>query len=91
MFKIAKRNLPELLKAIAAQQELYLPVNISGQTNFAVWTEGTEADLDTLKTVKSPKDMFFPQSETLYTVRRDHKKLSIEPRRSGARSSWRSA
>ena len=79
MFKIAKRNLPELLKAIAAQQELYLPVNISGQTNFAVWTEGTEADLDTLKTVKSPKDMFFPQSETLYTVRRDHKKLSIEP------------
>ena len=79
MFKIAKRNLPELLKAIAAQQELYLPVNISGQTNFAVWTEETEADLDTLKTVKSPKDMFFPQSETLYTVRRDHKKLSIEP------------
>ena len=79
MFKIAKRNLPELLKAIAAQQELYLPVNISGQTNFAVWTEETEADLDTLKTVKSPKDMFFPQSETLYTVRKDHKKLSIEP------------
>ena len=79
MFKIAKRNLPELFKAIAAQQALYLPVNISGQTNFAVWTEGTEADLDTLKTVKSPKDMFFPQSETLYTVRREQKKLSIEP------------
>lgn len=75
MFKIAKRNLPELFKAIAAQQALYLPVNISGQTNFAVWTEGTEADLDTLKTVKSPKDMFFPQSETLYTVRREQKKL----------------
>ena len=79
MFKIAKRNLPELLKAIAATQELYLPVNISGQTNFAVWTEGMEADLDTLKTVKSPKDMFFPQSETLYTVKKENKKLAIEP------------
>ena len=79
MFKIAKRNLPELLRAIAAEQELYLPVNISGQTNFAVWTEGTEADLDTLKTVKSPKDMFFPQSETLYTVKKENKKLSIQP------------
>ena len=69
MFKIAKRNLPELFKAIAAQQALYLPVNISGQTNFAVWTEGTEADLDTLKTVKSPKDMFFMPNATNFCSR----------------------
>lgn len=79
MFKIAKCDLPELLRAIAAEQEVYLPVNIGGQTNFAVWSEGVEADLDTLKTVKSPKDMFFPQSETLYTVTKENKKLSIHP------------
>ena len=35
MFKIAKSKLPELLKAIAAQQELFLPVNNNGQVNFA--------------------------------------------------------
>ena len=79
MFKIAKSKLPELLKAIAAQQELFLPVNNNGQVNFAAWFEGCDADIDTLKTVKSPKDMFFPQSETLYTVKKAQHKLSVEP------------
>lgn len=51
----------------------------SGQTNFAAWDETVEVDLDTLKTVKSPKDAFFPQSENLYTVQKEGKKLSIEP------------
>ena len=36
-------------------------------------------DLDTLKTVKSPKDAFFPQNENLYTVTKENKKLKIEP------------
>ena len=36
-------------------------------------------DLDTLKTVKSAKDAFFPQSENLYTCYRDGKKISITP------------
>ena len=57
MFKIAKSKLPELLKAIAAQQELFLPVNNNGQVNFAAWFEGCNADIETLKTVKSPKDI----------------------------------
>lgn len=39
-----------------------------------------DVDIDTLKTVKSPKDVFFPQSETLYTCKREGKKLSITPR-----------
>ena len=79
MFKIAKSKLPELLKAIAAQQELFLPVNNNGQVNFAAWFEGCNADIETLKTAKSPKDMFFPQSETLYTVKKEQHKLSVEP------------
>lgn len=79
MFKIAKSKLPELLKAIAAQQELFLPVNNNGQVNFAAWFESCNADIETLKTVKSPKDMFFPQSETLYTVKKEQHKLSVEP------------
>ena len=71
--------LTEMLKAIAAQQELFLPVNNNGQVNFAAWFEGCNADIETLKTVKSPKDMFFPQSETLYTVKKEQHKLSVEP------------
>lgn len=79
MYKIAKENLPALFRMIAADRELYLPVQISGQTNFAAWTEDAQVDLDTLKTVKSPKDVFFPQSENLYTVKKEGKKLFVEP------------
>lgn len=79
MYKIAKENLSALFQMIAADRELYLPVKTSGQVNFKAWTEDAEVDLDTLKTVKSPKDAFFPQSETLYSVKKDGKKLSVLP------------
>lgn len=79
MYKIKREDLPALFQKIAADQELYLPVSTAGQTNFGVWREEAEVDLDTLKTVKSPKDVFFPQSETLYTCYREGKKLSVEP------------
>lgn len=79
MYKIAKKDLSALFHLIADSQELYLPVKTAGQTNFAAWTEDAEVDLDTLKTVKSAKDAFFPQSEGLYTVKKEGKKMSIEP------------
>ena len=79
MYKIAKENLSALFQLIAENRELYLPVKTAGQTNFAAWTEDAEVDLDTLKTVKSAKDAFFPQSEGLYTVKKEGKKMSIEP------------
>ena len=79
MYKIAKENLSALFQRIAENQELYLPVEVSGQVNFKAWTPDAKVSLETLKTVKSPKDAFFPQSENLYTVQREGKKLSIEP------------
>ena len=79
MKRIALENLPKLYAAIAEKQSLILPVKTAGQTNFGLWTEGAEVDLATLKTVKSAKDAFFPQSETLYTCQRDGKALSLEP------------
>lgn len=88
-YKIAKENLAALFQMIAGSQELYLPVrNVSdknlhskmgNQANFQVWTENCVFDLETLKTVKSPKDAFFPQSENLYTCRKEEGKLTIEP------------
>ena len=47
--------------------------------DFAAWEEEAEVSLETLKTVKSPKDAFFPQSENLYRCVRDGKKLEVEP------------
>ncbi|MCI9215882.1 4Fe-4S dicluster domain-containing protein [Lachnospiraceae bacterium 42-17] len=81
MYKIAKENLSALFQLIAETRELYLPVKTAGQTNFAAWSKDAEVDLDTLKTVKSAKDAFFPQSEGLYTVKKEGKKMSVEPER----------
>ena len=79
MLKINVSNLPALYERIAATQDLFLPVSKAGQTDFALWQKDAAVDLDTLKTVKSPKDVFFPQSENLYTCQREDGKLSITP------------
>lgn len=78
MYKIAKENLSALFQLIADSQELYIPVKNGDQANFRVWDKDCKVDLNDLKTVKSPKDAFFPQSENLYTVKKDQGKFSIE-------------
>ncbi len=79
MLKIAKNDLSALYAKIAEAYSLYLPVESAGQTNFGPWDEAVKVDLDTLKTVKSPKDAFFPQSENLYTCHRNDGKLTVTP------------
>ena len=79
MLKIAKENLNALFQKIAENNALYVPVNNGNQVNFASWTESAEVNLDALKTVKSPKDAFFPQSENLSSCYKDGKKITIEP------------
>ena len=77
MLKIKKSNLKTLFSRISEGNSLYLPVKNAGKTNFAAWDENANVDLDTLKTVKSPKDAFFPQSENLYTCTREDGKLKV--------------
>ena len=79
MLKISKNNLPALFRKIKEQRELYLPIRAAEQVNYGVYTEDAEVALETLKTVKSPKDAFFPQSETLYTCVKEDKKWNITP------------
>ena len=77
MKKITKKDLAALLKFIGENEALYIPGRVSGQTNYVRYNENTDVDLDTLKTVKSAKEVFFPQSETLYTAFMDGKKIRI--------------
>ena len=79
MLKIQKCNLPALFRRIAEAMDLYLPAKAAGQTNYALWNEDVKADLETLKTVRSPKDVFFPQSENLYSCHRKEGKLTVTP------------
>ncbi len=75
MKKFLKSDLNALLNSI--NERIYLPVSVSGQTNYGIYDENSEVDLGTLKTVKSAKEVFFPQSETLFTAYMDGKKIRI--------------
>ncbi len=79
MYIVAKNDLPALFSLIRETQELYVPAKISGQTNYAAWSRELEVDLETLNTVKSAKDAFFPQSENLYSCKQDAKSITIIP------------
>ena len=76
MRKIALTQLDALLAAIAAQQKLYVPIDTAAGAQFAPWTAGCKPS-DALHTVRSPKDFFFPQTETLMKFRVAGKSVEI--------------
>ena len=78
MQKIAIDRIPELFSAIAAERALYLPLKKKGAVNFGKWEKGAEVDLSALHTVKSPKDLFFPQSEDLVSFKMQGKEISVD-------------
>lgn len=69
MKKIKASGLDRLFAAISETKELYLPVRGEKDVSYKLWSEGTEYAADALNTVKSPKDLFFPQSENLYVMK----------------------
>lgn len=79
MNRIAITQLNELFKRIdSSLGNVVLPVKKAGVVNFDVWHDQAEVAFNVLKTSKSPKDYFFPQSETLMKFRYQGKKISIE-------------
>jgi hypothetical protein len=78
MLKIKLENLNQLYNRISEKQALYLPLKKSGAVNYGLWNDGEEASLTTLKTVKSPKDFFFPQTENMMKFKTDDGKIAIE-------------
>ena len=66
-----------LKEKIAETQKLYLPIEKAGQVDFFEWNENEKVRLDVLKTVKSAKDVFFPQVENLLKFRMEGKHIEI--------------
>lgn len=79
MLQLSISQLPALFAAMAEKRALYMPIEKNGQVNFAPWNEAETYSADTLKTVKSAKDLFFPQSETIAHFKREGKLLSVDP------------
>ena len=77
MYYIEKSKLSDLFAKISETKALYLPVKKNGQANFSKWEEGTEY-CDELKTVKSAKDHFFPQTESLMHFKAEGKKFEVK-------------
>ena len=77
MKKIAMASLNALFARIAADKKLYLPIEKAGKVDFYEWNEGENVRLDALKTVKSAKDVFFPQVENLLKFRVEGKSIEI--------------
>ena len=81
MKKIAISNIEKLYAEISGLQELYLPVKKAGATNFAKYEGGAEVDINSLQTVKSAKDLFFPQSEDMIEFKVDGKNIEVKDAR----------
>ena len=77
MYKIALSDINKLFAAFAKENAVYAPVKDGSLTNYKFWDESKEVCLTNLNTTKSPKDIFFPQSENLVAFKRGEKTIDI--------------
>ncbi len=80
MKKIAVSRMQELFFQISAGQKLYIPADNKGQAQFLPYQPGLEMT-DALNTVRSAKDLFFPQVENLAAFKVQGKAITVEDNR----------
>ena len=78
MLKTQLKNLNALLDKISEYSPLYMPLEKAGEANYGLYKQGEKPALGVLKTIKSPKDLFFPQSETIVKFKTEGKNISVE-------------
>ena len=84
MKKLALSEINKLFAAVAAQKQLYIPADDGkGQAKFTLWQDGL-ALTDKLNTVRSAKDLFFPQVENLVNFKVSGKQMEIIENRDSA-------
>jgi len=77
MKRIQLSKLDSLFGAISAQKQLYIPADDNaGQAKYTLWQEGVQLTAK-LNTVRSAKDLFFPQMENLVNFKVSGKKMEI--------------
>ena len=77
MLKICVEKLGDLFDALAKEQALYIPSdNENSGASFKEYTSGMKLT-EQLNTVRSAKDFFFPQTENLFDIKMQGKKIEI--------------
>ena len=77
MKKLPVSRINELYAAISAEKSLYLPLEKAGQVNYGLWSDAETVRLDELNTVRSAKDLFFPQTEHMMGFKMEGKTIEI--------------
>ena len=77
MKAILKDKLNLLYEEISKKCELYLPTKEKGALNFKKFDGENEVDIESLQTVKSAKDFFFPQTEDMVNFKTEGKNIEI--------------
>ena len=78
MYKISLNEIDKLFAAFAKENAVYAPIKQDdNSSNYKVWSEGMEVCLTNLNTVKSPKDIFFPQTENLVAFKTGDKTVEV--------------
>ncbi len=78
MLKISMNEIDKLFKAIAESDTLYLPIEKGDQIEFYAYDDDAKVRLDALHTVKSAKDAFLPNCETMMKFKVEGKNIEIE-------------
>ncbi|MCL2215905.1 MAG: 4Fe-4S dicluster domain-containing protein [Defluviitaleaceae bacterium] len=81
MLAIKKENLTKFFDFLMQSgHDVYAPICDGELVNFERFTDANVdgLDLETLKTVRSPKDFFFPQVENLFDATQEGKAIQIE-------------
>lgn len=78
MFKISMNDIDKLFKGIAESDTLYLPIEKGSQIEFYAYDDDAKVRLDALHTVKSAKDAFLPNCETMMKFKVEGKNIEIE-------------
>lgn len=77
MKRIELARLDQLFSAISSEKQLYIPADDGAeQAKFTLWQDGVTLT-DKLNTVRSAKDLFFPQVESLVNFKVSGKELEI--------------
>ena len=81
MRKISLEKIDSLFSAIAENNVLYMPVDTKTGAKYEKWENGKKLS-DSLNTVRSAKDFFFPQTENLMDFKVEGKKIEVIDTRS---------
>jgi hypothetical protein len=83
MTRLPKDKLPELLERILKLEKLYIPVDKSDKVSVYEEYGPDKVMSEKLNTLRSAKDFFFPQVQTMAKFRMEGKKIEvIDPERS---------